>query len=409
MGTISRNTFEINGVIDTNQTVLNNLNMLCTASGCWMTFDINTGKWSVIINKPGTSVKSFNDPNIIGNINISGTGISELYNAVSVEFPHKDLRDQTDYVDLEVPIEDRFPNELDNVLNISMQCINNPIQAQYIGIVELKQSRVDKVIEFRTDYSSFGLKAGDLIDVSSEMYGYVNKVFRITKIVEEDADDGSIQLSITALEYSDDIYDSSGLTYLERNKKTGIIPKSQNTALTENDLAGIASQLRVQPVIATFFNNQIIIAETLSSNWFTPGYLINDAVNRYNTGFSTTIPITGTYRVRYNCNWGGNTFTPEPPDVYGTPESVMKGVQITLKVNGNWNPRPNSFTGDQRVQLLEDHIIEDYVFLNKGDNVEFWISAKCNYGPNHPFANGDPVVSFIKLGGELLLATNVVL
>jgi len=235
MGTISNKTFEINGVIDTNQTVLQNLNTLCTASGCWITFDANSGKWSVIINKPGTSIKSFNDSNIIGNINISGTGISELYNAVSVEFPHKDLRDQTDYVELEIPVENRFPNELDNTLNISMQCINNPIQAQYIGVVELKQSRVDKVIEFRTDYTALGLKAGDLIDITSEMYGFTNKVFRITKMTEEDADDGSIQIQITALEYDEGIYNTSGLEYLERNKKTGIIPKSQNTALTESD------------------------------------------------------------------------------------------------------------------------------------------------------------------------------
>lgn len=235
MSTIIPALFEINGVIDPGQSVMSNLNTLCTASGCWLTYDVNSGLWSVVINKAGTSIKSFNDSNIIGSINISGTGINEFYNKVTVEFPHVDLRDRTDYVDMVIPIGERFPNEVDNTLNINLDCINNPIQAQYIGAVELKQSRVDKVIEFRTDYSSIGLKAGDLIDVTSEPYGYTNKVFRITKMTEEDQDDGSIQISITALEYDANVYSTDGLIREERNKKTGIIPKAMNTALTESE------------------------------------------------------------------------------------------------------------------------------------------------------------------------------
>ena len=233
--TISTSTFRINGVVSTDKTVLQNMNTLATAAGCWITYDIAEGLWSVIINRTGSSVASFNDANIIGGINVSGTGISELYNAVSVEFPHKDLRDQTDYIDLEIPSGDQFPNELPNTLSIRLDCINNPIQAQYIGSVELKQSRMDKVIEFRTDFSKLGLKAGDLIDVTASAYGYTNKVFRITKLSEDDGDDGSIQVSITAIEYDASIYDDAGLVRTIREKKTGIIPKAQNTALSAKD------------------------------------------------------------------------------------------------------------------------------------------------------------------------------
>ena len=214
---------------------MQNISTLCTAAGCWMTFDVNSGQWSVVVNEVASSIKSFDDSNIIGGINISGSGINELYNSVSVEFPHADLRDQTDYIDLKIPDEDRFPNELDNRLNISLDCINDPIQAQRIGTIELKQSRVDKIVEFRTDYSSIGLKAGDVIDITSDVYGYTNKLFRITRITEEDSDDGQLILSITGLEYSDNVYDTTGLIREERTKKTGIIPKSQNNALTSLD------------------------------------------------------------------------------------------------------------------------------------------------------------------------------
>ncbi len=235
MTTIQTTAFEINGAIDVSRSVLENLNTLCTASGAWLTYDITTGLWSVVINKAGNSVMSFNDTNILGNINVSGTGINEAYNKVSVDFPHKDLRDQRDYIDLVIPLANRYPNEIDNTMSISFDIINDPVQAQYIGQIELKQSRVDKVIEFRTDYSVLGLRAGDIIDVTAEMYGYNQKKFRVTKISEEDTDGGGLELSIQALEYDESIYDSSGLVREQRTKKTGIIPKSMNSALTNSD------------------------------------------------------------------------------------------------------------------------------------------------------------------------------
>lgn len=233
--------YRINGVVDTAQTVLQNLNNICTASGCWLTYDISTGKWCVVINKTGTSVASFNDSNIIGSINVSGTGVNELYNSVSVEFPHADLRDQKDYVDLEIPSADRFENEVDNKLNIQTDLINDPITAQYMGNVELKQSRVDKIIEFRTDYSKISLKAGDLIDVTSSMYGYTNKVFRIIKVEEEDGD--ALSISITALEYDANIYSTSGLIRTERTKRNGILIKTMNPAITASEESNFSSNM----------------------------------------------------------------------------------------------------------------------------------------------------------------------
>ena len=227
--------FRINGVIDTKQNVLSNINKIADAAAVWVTFDVNTGLWSFVFNDVDTSILSFDDSNIIGSINVSGTGLTEAYNKVSVEFPHKDLRDQTDYIDLSIPVGDRFLNELDNTLNIKFDLVNNPVQAQYLATVELKQSRVDRIIEFRTDYTGLGAKAGQLIDVTNSQLGFVSKLFRVTRIEEIDNDDGSIELSITALEYDADVYDSSGLIYEERSKVTGIAAKITNTATQQKD------------------------------------------------------------------------------------------------------------------------------------------------------------------------------
>ena len=213
--------YRINGLLATEKDVMSNMEQLCNAAGCWLTYDIHDGKWSFVINKTATTSKTFNDSNIIGSITISGTGLNDLYNKVKVEFPHRDLRDQTDFIEIEIPAEDRNSNEPDNTLNIKYDIINDPVQAELLGFIELKQSRVDKVIRFKTDFSSIGLKAGDLIDVTNSIYGFTNKLFRVVTIGEADGDDGSIVLDITALEYDSSVYDEN-LTSYTRTDANGI-------------------------------------------------------------------------------------------------------------------------------------------------------------------------------------------
>ena len=237
MSTIFNNLFSINGVIDTGNSVLQNMNEIASACGTWITYDINQGKWAVVINQAGSPIVNFNDANIIGGISISSTSLTEVYNAVEIEFPHKDLRDQKDYIKLSIPTIDRYPNEPDNVLSIKTELINDPIQAELIAARELKQSRVDKVIQFRTDYTTLELSAGDLISVTNTVYGFSSKVFRIIKVDEEDADDGTIIFSITALEYSAGIYSTAGLVRVERTKNNGIASKSVNAAVQASDYA----------------------------------------------------------------------------------------------------------------------------------------------------------------------------
>jgi len=215
--------FRINGVLSTDATVMQNIETLCSAAQAWLTYDINAGRWAVNINQAGASVASFDNSNIIGPISVSGTGLRDLYNSVKVEFPHIDLRDNLDCVTVEIPDEDRNANEPDNQLNIVFDIVNDPTQAELLGVIELKQSRVDKVIQFVTDYSYLGLTAGSLIDVTNDVLGYSNKLFRIVSIAEEDTDDGNIALNITALEYDANVYDPGDLFRFTRTDENGLI------------------------------------------------------------------------------------------------------------------------------------------------------------------------------------------
>ena len=215
--------YQINGLIDTSRDVMSNLEAIASAAGSWITFDIFSGKWSVAINKEGTSVASFDDSNIVGNIGIQGTGIQDLYNSVRVEFPNRDIKDAPDFVKIDIPEGDRNPNEFNNTLNISYNLLNEPVQAEILGLIELKQTRVDLVVTFRADYSYMNLKAGEIIDITNTASGWTNKEFRIISVREIHDTDGALSVEFTVLEYDANVYAVDDLFRFIRSNQTGIV------------------------------------------------------------------------------------------------------------------------------------------------------------------------------------------
>jgi hypothetical protein len=214
--------FRINGVVDTNNNVFQNLEQFAMAAGAWVTYDANAGRWSVVINGPGNSVRSFTDDNIVGSIAINSTGITEFYNRVRVTYAREDLDDQIDFVEAATPSFQRLANEPDNTLEMTLDLVSDPVQALNIGARELKQSRVNNVITFTTDYTGIDLQAGDIIDITNSAVGYVNRLFRIVQMRESDSDTGEIQIEIVALEYDAAVY-INDLIKLDRSVQNEIV------------------------------------------------------------------------------------------------------------------------------------------------------------------------------------------
>ena len=221
-GIVLNNRYQINGLLDTEAAVLENIEKITNAAASWLTYDGSVGKWGVVINKPDTSKAEFNDDNILGSISVSGTGLRELYNATKVEFPHRELRDSGDFVNIVLDPQYRNNNEIDKSLDLSYDIINEPVQAKLLGFIELKQSRLDKIIQFRADFTQIRRKPGDVIEVTNNQLGYSNKLFRIISISEV-TDDTSLQVEITALEYDNAVYDLSDLDRYEISNTDGII------------------------------------------------------------------------------------------------------------------------------------------------------------------------------------------
>jgi len=208
--------YRINGVIDTAKPVMQNLENIANSAAAWLTYDVTDGKWAVVINKAGTSTFSFNDSNIIGGINEYGTGLDKLYNSVEVQFPNKDLDDANDFVRIDLLSGQRKTAEPDQLLKLNYPLVNEPVQAQLLGFLELKQSRVDTTIDFVTDFTASSVTAGDIIDVTNTAHNYSGKLFRVLQ-TEEINTAQSIQIKITALEYDSTVYDEDFSRTLRSN------------------------------------------------------------------------------------------------------------------------------------------------------------------------------------------------
>lgn len=225
--------FTINGLVDTNKSVWKNLEALAGASAAYVTWDPYIFKYGVVINEPGTSTRSFTDDNIIGAISVTETPFDELYNSCEVRFPNKDIRDRMDTIRFDEPVADRFDLEPENRLDIQYDFVNDPIQADVIAITELKQSRVNKTVQFTTDFTNMDLAAGDIIDITNELFDWSAKVFRIVEITQTDTPEGQIIIDIVAIEYDSEVYNYNNLTRYSRVLDIGVPFNIKNNTQVE--------------------------------------------------------------------------------------------------------------------------------------------------------------------------------
>jgi len=205
---------QINGVVRTSEPVWSNLERLAEAASVWFSYDTHAGVYAWVINEAGNSVAAISEADIIGPIQISGSGLTNLYNAVEVEYPRNDMNDQPHYATLNLPDGLRNAYEPDNKLQMSSEFINNQPQAEYVGMVTLKQSRLDLTVTIVMDYTKINLQAGDIIDITSTTYGWTAKEFRIMRVRELEGDDGSLRLEFSCTEYDDTIYDGTWDNFL---------------------------------------------------------------------------------------------------------------------------------------------------------------------------------------------------
>ena len=273
------NRYQINGVINPADNVMNNLQRLAGNSGCFVGYDIATGLWGVTINKDEAAVLAFDDTNIISGIDLTGTNLDNMYNAVEVEFPHRELRDQMDTIRIDLPTEYRNSNEPDNILQLKLDLINEPLQARALGYLELYQNRMDQVVTFTTDYSKINTEAGDVITITTDVYGWTVKPFRVVRVREIESDSGGLAVEITAQEYDSTMYTAGGVPRR---------PRVPSEPIAIPDIAVIGTP--AAPTVAEF--NKVAVP-ALDITGVTPAGIVDRFEYWYSTDAGTTYKILG--------------------------------------------------------------------------------------------------------------------
>jgi len=264
-GSAQQRRYRVNGPLDTGNDCLTNLQFLADTADSWLQYTETSGKWRIIPNKPYTgsllNLYNVNDDVLIGGIQINPIDLNDTYNQVEVAYPNTNVKDQTDYqiVDLTDPSTAWYPifnqvlspNEAINKLNIALPLVNNAVQAIYLGVRRLLQSREDLVITFQLDYSGIQIDAGDVIRVNHNAYGWTDKLFRVNSVSEVQDENGNLSALVEAFEYNDSIYADNAIQDFVPADNTGlsdpnvISPPCPPTFTEFNDDNGLLSGFTV--------------------------------------------------------------------------------------------------------------------------------------------------------------------
>jgi len=209
--TAQHNRWQIDGMLSSYQPVKTNINEICRSCAAYFAYDPKQGKFKVVSNRAATSAEKsaayvFNDDNITSSIEITSTELYSLYNSIDAEYPSVDKKDQTQTIIVSTPAGERNANEPDNPLDTRFNLVNDRSRVYNLANIDLNQSRISTVINFTADYSSIVNDVGDIVKVTSSLYGFTNKLFRVMRVTEVETQDAMLGAKFTCIEYDDSIY-----------------------------------------------------------------------------------------------------------------------------------------------------------------------------------------------------------
>jgi hypothetical protein len=217
--------FRFDGVVDTQQPIMSNLQLMANSCDCLVRYNEITSQWGVIVQQPTYTVAmALNDSNIISGLSISPLDISNTFNIAEVKFPDGTVQDSFASVTYDLSVIDPallYPNEPVNKQDITLAFVNNNVRAQLLANRFLKSCREDLQVQARINYIGLQLEAGDIVTITNTNYGWVAKEFRIQKVSEEFGTDGSITASLMLMEFNATVYNDVSITEFDPAPNTG--------------------------------------------------------------------------------------------------------------------------------------------------------------------------------------------
>ena len=314
--TSTQTRFKFDGVIDTNQVIMNNLQMMASCCDCLLRYNELTGLWGVIVQKPSYTVSmDLNDSNIISSIQVTPVDIASTYNIAEVKFCDGSLQDAflTATYDLQIINPSlMYSNEPINKQVINLPLVNDSVRAQYLANRFLEGAREDLQIRCKINYVGLQLEAGDIVTITNANYGWTAKLFRIGQVVENFEDDGTITTSLTLMEYNPTVYDDVNVKQFSPTPNTGIgSPLNFGTLIAP--AISLLSPSAVDPSITLSITAASAGIVQYAEIWYSP----------YSNPSASQRIFAGTTAINSN----GNPFTPS---------ASMGTVTLTNIAQGDW-------------------------------------------------------------------------
>jgi hypothetical protein len=225
-GTSTQKRFQFNGSLLTTTKIMVNIQNMANCCDCLVRYNEITSKWGVIVQSTAyTSALDINNSNTIGGITVTPIDVSNTFNVIECKFPDGQEKDSftTSTFDLaEIDPSLLFPNEPVNKQSVNLYLTNSNVSAQLIAIRLLKASREDLQIQIEITYIGLELEAGDIVRVTNANYGWVNKLFRITKVTQKISDTATVTAQLFLSEYNPAVYSDAAITSFTPSPNTGI-------------------------------------------------------------------------------------------------------------------------------------------------------------------------------------------
>jgi hypothetical protein len=209
--TAQHDRWAVNGMLGTYSNVFTNIDMICQSCSTFFTYNPKIGKFEVVPNREATTAEKsaaylFDDDNVVGAIDVSSTQLYSQYNEIEAEFPDGSQRDQTSTVNVITPSGELNTNEPQNKLTTRYPICNDAPRVTNLAQIDLRQSRNDLVVQLDADYEAIQTDVGDIVKLTNATYGFSEKLFRVMRVSEREAQDGMLTVKLVLLEYADEVY-----------------------------------------------------------------------------------------------------------------------------------------------------------------------------------------------------------
>ena len=260
-GTNSIIRFRFDGVLLTDQPIMSNIQMMANCCDCLIKYNEITSKWGVIIQQPTYSTAlQIDDSNLIGAISVSPLDISNTFNIAEVKFIDNTEQDTfaSSIFDLaQVAPSLLYPNEPVNKQTITLPLVNDNVRAQVLANRFLKSCREDLQVQCVINYVGIQLEAGDIVELTNTNYAFANKLFRVQKVTENFADDGSVTASLMLTEFNPAVYADTNVVQFT---------PAPNSGFLDPNIFGTVPAPVISGIVNSGYKPKFDVVPTTSSN-----------------------------------------------------------------------------------------------------------------------------------------------